>query len=220
MLPTILSSARYHRCLIFGVFLALAVTSLAIPTTVGVARQGSSAGLADATVLIMRHAEKADSGTGLAPAGEARAQAYVSYFQHLTLNGVVFRPDTLIGTADSKNSARERLTLEPLSHAIGIPLDLRFSNKDIPVLAHALTSESHGKSVLIAWHHGTLPQMIEVLGGDPHTVLPDGYWPDDAFNYVVVLRYDHEGKLIPGSEQLIKEDFTNPPGQINGANSQ
>ena len=68
--------------------------------------------------------------------------------------------------------------------------------------------------VLIAWHHGTLPQIIEALGGDPHAVLPDGYWPDSAFNYVTVLRYDHEGKLIPGSEQLINEDFANPPGQI------
>ena len=74
--------------------------------------------------------------------------------------------------------------------------------------------------MLIAWHHGTLPQIIEALGSDPHTVLPDGYWPDNDFNSLVVLHYDHEGKLIPGSEQLIKEDFTNPPGQINGANSQ
>jgi hypothetical protein len=98
-------------------------------------------------------------------------------------------------------------------------LDLRFGYKDIAGLVHALTSEPHGKSVLIAWHHGTLLQIIEALGGDPHAVLPDGYWPDSAFNYVV-LRYDHEGKLIPGSEQLINEDFANPPGQINGANSQ
>ncbi|MEP6563981.1 MAG: flagellar basal body-associated protein FliL [Mesorhizobium sp.] len=200
--------------------LALLVTSLVTPVSTSAALETPTAGLADATVLIIRHAEKPDSGTGLSPAGEARAQAYVRYFQHLTLNGVAFRPDTLIATADSKNSARERLTLAPLSQALGIPLDLRFSNKDIAALVHALTSEAHRKSVLIAWHHGTLPQIIEALGGDPHAVLPDGFWPDNVFDAVVALRYDHGGKFIPGSEQLIHEDFANPPGRISGANSQ
>ncbi|WP_245465263.1 MULTISPECIES: hypothetical protein [Mesorhizobium] len=198
----------------------LLVLSLVIPVSTSAALEAKTAGLADATVLIIRHAEKPDSGTGLSPAGEARAQAYVGYFQHLTLNGAVFRPDTLIATADSKNSARERLTLEPLSRALGIPLDLRFDNKNIAGLVHALMTENHRKSVLIAWHHGTLPQIIEALGGDPHAVLPDGYWPDNVFDAVVALRYGHDGKFIPGSEQLIREDFANPPGLVRGANSQ
>jgi hypothetical protein len=214
------SLSQIHRPRRFALILALLLATLAMPISASVALEKTSAGLADATVLIIRHAEKPDSGAGLAPAGEARAQAYVGYFQHLRLNGVEFRPDTLVATADSKNSARERLTLEPLSKALGLPLDLRFGNKDIPGLVHALATEPHGKSVLIAWHHGTLPQIIEALGGDPHAVLADGYWPDSAFNYVIVLRFSHEGKIIPGSEQLINEDFTNPPGQINGANSQ
>jgi hypothetical protein len=200
--------------------LALLVTSLVTPVSTSAALETPTVGLGDATVLIIRHAEKPDSGTGLSPAGEARAQAYVRYFQHLTLNGAAFRPDTLIATADSKNSARERLTLEPLSRALGIPLDLRFSNKDIVGLVHALTSEAHRKSVLIAWHHGTLPQIIEARGGDPHAVLPDGYWPDNVFDAVVALRYDDDGKFIPGSEQLIHEDFAKPPGLVRGANSQ
>ena len=33
-------------------------------------------GLADATVVIVRHGEKPDEGAGLSPAGEARAKAY------------------------------------------------------------------------------------------------------------------------------------------------
>ncbi|MCG2991082.1 hypothetical protein, partial [Escherichia coli] len=85
----------------------------------GFAFEGKTTGLADATIAIIRHGEKPDSGTGLSPAGEKRAQAYSAYFQHLTLDGRPFRPDTLIATADSKNSARERLTLEPLSQALG-----------------------------------------------------------------------------------------------------
>lgn len=30
----------------------------------------------------------------------------------------------------------------------------------------------------------------------------------------------HDGRFIPGSEQLIHEDFANPPGLISGTNSQ
>jgi hypothetical protein len=210
----------FNRTSMLGRILALLIPSIVTSVSTSAALEAKTAGLADATVLIIRHAEKPDSGTGLSPAGEARAQAYVGYFQHLTLNGVAFRPDTLMATADSKNSARERLTLEPLSRALGIPIDLRFGNKDLAGLVHVLTSEAHGKSVLIAWHHGTLPQIIEALGGDPHAVLPDGYWPDNVFDAVVVLRYDHSGKFIPGSERLIHEDFAKPPGLISGANAQ
>ncbi|WP_245235563.1 flagellar basal body-associated protein FliL [Mesorhizobium erdmanii] len=214
------SPNRVNRSRLLAFALAFLITSLVTPVAISAALEAKTAGLADATVLIIRHAEKPDSGTGLSPAGEARAQAYVGYFQHLTLNGATFRPDTLMATADSKNSARERLTLEPLSQTLGIPLDLRFTTKDIAGLVHALKSEGHRKSVLIAWHHGTLPQIIEALGGDPHAVLPDGYWPENVFDAVVVLRYDHHGKFIPGSEQLIREDLANPPGLIRGANSQ
>jgi len=164
-------------------------------------------GLADATVVIVRHGEKPDKGAGLSPAGEARAKAYVGYFEHLSLDGTPFRPDTLVASADSKNSARERLTLEPLAQALGLPIDQRFADKDVKQLAHALAGEGHGKSVLIAWHHGELAELIDALGADPDKLLPDGRWPDDVFNWVVVLRYDHQGKLIPGSPQLVHEPF-------------
>ena len=129
---------RVDRSRLLAFALAFLITSLVTPVSISAALEAKTTGLADATVLIIRHAEIPDSGTGLSPAGEARAQAYVGYFQHLTLNGAAFRPDTLIATADSKNSARERLTLEPLSQALGIPLDLRFDNKDIAGLVHAL----------------------------------------------------------------------------------
>ncbi|WP_346307775.1 MULTISPECIES: flagellar basal body-associated protein FliL [Phyllobacterium] len=208
---------KYARCL--ALVMTILIGSNALLCASGFAFEGKTTGLADATIAIIRHGEKPDSGTGLSPAGEKRAQAYSAYFQHLTLDGRPFRPDTLIATADSKNSARERLTLEPLSQALGLPIDLRFGNKDLTGLTKALRTEPHGKSVLIAWHHGTLSQLIEALGGDPSTLLPGGQWPDDVFDYMVVLRFDHKGKPIPGSAELIHEDFANPPGQIGAMTS-
>jgi hypothetical protein len=37
-------------------------------------------------ILLIRHAEKPDSGIGLAVAGQERAQAYVVYFQNYLIN--------------------------------------------------------------------------------------------------------------------------------------
>ncbi|UVK47697.1 flagellar basal body-associated protein FliL [Mesorhizobium sp. AR07] len=156
-------------------------------------------------MLIVRHGEKPDSGTGLSPAGEARANAYVAYFQPFMLDGVPFRPDVLVASADSKNSARERLTLSPLSKALKLPIDQRFADKDVKGLVAALASESHGKSILIAWHHGELAKLIKAFGADPKALLPNGKWPDDVFNWVVVLRFDHAGQLVPGSARIIEE---------------
>jgi len=165
----------------------------------------STSGLADATVLIVRHGEKPDGGTGLSPEGEARAQAYVAYFQPFMLDGTPFRPDMLVASTDSKNSARERLTLTPLSEALKLPIDQRFADKDVKALVAALATETHGKSILIAWHHGELGKLIKAFGADPKALLPNGKWPGDVFNWVVVLRFDHAGQLVPGSARVIEE---------------
>lgn len=184
------------------VLVALWVMALALSAH---AAGDSTTGLADTTVLIVRHGEKPDSGPGLSPEGEARAQAYVAYFQPFMLDGSPIRPDMLVASADSKNSARERLTLTPLSQALKLPIDQRFADHEVQNLVAALSTESHGKSILIAWHHGQLGKLIKAFGADPETLLPNGKWPDDVFNWVVVLRFDHTGQLEPDSVRVIEE---------------
>ena len=153
--------------------------------------------MANVTVLVVRHAEKpAEAGdTGLAPAGVARAKAYATYFQHFEVDGTAVHIDTLIASADSDESARPRLTLEPLSAATGLPIAHDFANKEVKDMARWLEAgPSHG-NVLIAWHHGKLAKLLEKLGADPATILPDGEWPEDVYNWVIVLRYDADGEL-------------------------
>ncbi|WP_246707377.1 flagellar basal body-associated protein FliL [Mesorhizobium sp. NZP2077] len=184
------------------VLVALWIMALALSAH---AAGDSTTGLANATVLIVRHGAKPDSGPGLSPEGEARAKAYVAYFQPFMLDGVAFRPDMLVASADSKSSARERLTLTPLSRALKLPIDQRFADHEVQNLVAALSTESHGKSILIAWHHGQLGKLIKAFGADPKTLLPNGKWPDDVFNWVVVLRFDHTGQLVPDSARVIEE---------------
>ena len=84
--------------------------------------QSGAAGLANAAVLIVRHAEEAGSGPGLSPQGQLRANAYARYFRPFRLGDERLRVDTLIAAADSRASQRSRLTLEPLSRISGIPI--------------------------------------------------------------------------------------------------
>ncbi|PSJ51056.1 hypothetical protein C7I85_29795 [Mesorhizobium soli] len=52
-----------------------------------VAARQPAGNLADATVLILRHADKPDHGPGLSAAGDARAIAYARYFHPFRANG-------------------------------------------------------------------------------------------------------------------------------------
>lgn len=165
----------------------------------------SANGLADATVMIIRHAEKPEEGSGLAPEGEARARAYVGYFEHLTLGGQSATPDTLVATADSRQSMRPRLTIKPLSQALSLPVDNRYSDDQVKPLVESLRSDAHGSRILICWHHGEIPALIDALGGDSKTLLPHEKWPADVFGWMVVMHFDHHGRLQAGSTELVQE---------------
>jgi hypothetical protein len=161
--------------------------------------------LHDTDILIIRHAEKPDSGPGLSPAGQARADAYVRYFKTLSLGSRSLTPDRLIAGADSARSWRPRLTLEPLSQALSLPIDLKFTNAQGRELAEFLRGRRHGRCILICWRHGGIPDLVSALGADPGELLPEGKWPDDEFAWLLHLRYGQEGHLIPGGAKRIPE---------------
>ena len=157
--------------------------------------------LRDTTIFIIRHAEKPKEGAALTPEGEKRALGYVEYFTNLKVKKQPVKVEHLFAAADSKNSARPRLTLDPLSRALNLPLDLRFEADDVKALAEELRTKDHGKCIVICWHHGPIPELLKELGVDPAQLLPDGEWPDNIFNWIIELRYDAEGKLIPKHSQ-------------------
>lgn len=192
----------------YRVWLILLVI-LIVPGLVSAKHDHSGDGLADTTVMIIRHAEKPESGPGLTPEGEARAQAYVAYFEHFSVNGQPMVPNALYAAADSKSSMRPRLTITPLSQALGLPIDSRFADKQTQQIADALRTESHGNQVLIAWHHGEIPKLIHDLGGDADALIPGDKWPSKVFGWVVVLQYDHKGRLAASEvihENLMPDD--------------
>jgi hypothetical protein len=171
-----------------------------------------SGGLQNAVVLIIRHAEKPDNGDGLSPAGEERAKAYVNYFQNFTVDSNPVRLNYLFSAADSKESRRPRLTIEPLSKTLGLAIDSRFKNKQFPDLAHEIQNLPQGKNILICWHHGEIPQLVRALGADPEKLIPNAKWPGDVFGWLIQLRYDAKGHLFESkriNEYLLSDDTSN-----------
>jgi len=167
------------------------------------------AALKNATILVIRHAEKPVVGMELTPAGTARAQAYVGYFAGFHGEGQPLKLDHLYCTADSKGSHRPRLTVEPLGAALKLPLDNRFRTKNPAALTGEIRSQAHGKAILICWHHGEIPEVLAGLGANPEALLPGGKWPEEVFGWLVELRYDDQGRLQAAqcvNEHLMPDD--------------
>jgi broad specificity phosphatase PhoE len=157
------------------------------------------------TVLIIRHAENPPSGHGLSPTGEQRAKAYKDYFLNFTVDSKRLEPQVILVADDSKHSHRPRLTVEPFAKAAKLPIDSRFDNKQPTDLAAELRANDQGKVILICWHHGQIPALLRALGAAPETLLPDGKWPRTVYDWVILLSYDENGHLIPGSTRRISE---------------
>jgi hypothetical protein len=159
----------------------------------------------DAVVLIIRHAEDADSGDGISPLGEKRAEAYENYFSNFTIGSKRLEPKAVFAAKDSKKSHRPRLTLEPFAKAAQLRIDTRFGNSQSTDLAAELRANQQGKVILICWRHPYIPALLSALGATPKTFLPNGKWPGSVYNWVIQLSFDQDGHLIPSSSRRIDE---------------
>ncbi len=170
-------------------------------------------GLKNAVVLIIRHAEDGATGSGLTPGGQERAEAYKDYFVNFTVDSKRLEPDLIFAAKDSKKSHRPRLTVEPFAKAEKLQVDMRFGNNDSTELAAALRATAQGKVVLICWRHPYVPDLLRALGANPEDLLPNGKWPGAVFDWVIVLSYDQDGHLIPGSSKRINEHLMSGDSQ-------
>jgi broad specificity phosphatase PhoE len=159
----------------------------------------------NSAILIIRHAENPANGHALSPRGEERAKAYVSYFQNFTVDGKRLEPQAVVVAADSKHSHRPRLTVQRFAKAANLPIDNRFANKQPADLAAELRANYQGKVILVCWHHGQIPALLRALGAAPETLLPNGKWPRDVYDWVIMVSFDENGRVIPENTKRITE---------------
>jgi len=156
-------------------------------------------------LLIIRHAENPADGHGLSPRGEERAEAYKNYFLNFTVDSKRQEPNAIVVAADSKQSHRPRLTVQRFAKAANLPIDNRFANKQPADLAAELRANYQGKVILVCWHHGQIPALLRALGAAPETFLPNGKWPKDVYDWVIMVSFDENGHVIPENTRRITE---------------
>jgi hypothetical protein len=184
-----------HRFLFTAVIFASALLAVA----------NAQEGPKNATVLIIRHAEDADSGDGISPLGQERAEAYKNYFLNFTVDSKPREPTVIFSAKDSKKSHRPRLTMEPFAKAANLKIDMRFGNDQSTDLAADLRANQQGKVILICWRHPYIPALLSALGAKPETFLPNGRWPGAVFDWIILLSFDQDGHLIPSSSRRTNE---------------
>ena len=180
-----------------------------------------------ATVLMVRHAEKPTAGDDptLAVPGQERAQAYSIYFQHCSLDGSdPLKLSHLFAAADSQESQRPRLTIEPLAQALGLDINDKHKDKEYQqVVDDLLTNPKYDDAgILGCCHHQHLLPFAHALGVDPAALPPQPHsptqgWPDDVYGWVLQLCYDAQGQLIPAqigcvNQKLMYDDYGRDPG--------
>src|SRR5262249_1598437 len=107
------------------------------------------------------------------------------------------------------HSNRPAETVAPLAKALKRDVNVGYANDDFSKLVEELYTDPKydGKTVLICWHHGNLPEFAEALGA---TNVP-AKWKDAACDRVWLWTFDEKGKprplakrhqaLLPGDEK-------------------
>jgi phosphohistidine phosphatase SixA len=147
---------------------------------------------AQQAVIVVRHAEKADSSTdpGLSAAGLRRARALADLFRTAGITHIV-----------TSEFRRTHETAEPLASALGLTVD-QVPAKDLAALVEKIRGFEPAAIVLVVGHSNTIPPMLTTLGWPNQLDLKDGDY-DNAFVLVphpgerasvVRLKY---GRLTP-----------------------
>lgn len=150
-------------------------------------------------VIIIRHAEEPDKGPHLSDQGKARAKALVGLFQE-----PFSQPTSLWAAKSSEQSERSVETLEPLSKALNIRIDVRFSDKDVKKLVQAvLQGPRHtGGNVLICWHRETMTELAAAFGvANPPEWKSKDYdlvWRITYANGKASFKEEKQGLKLPG----------------------
>jgi hypothetical protein len=145
-------------------------------------------------ILVVRHAEKPPEPASpteapdpnLSLRGHQRAAALGVF-----VPGTFAKIDFLFASRDSDNSDRPLQTITPLGQAIGLSIDTKYKDKDFAELAaHLGDPKFAGTRVLVAWHHGKIPELAAALGVNN----PPAPWNPAMFDRIWQIDYDAAGK--------------------------
>jgi broad specificity phosphatase PhoE len=140
------------------------------------------------TVIVVRHAEKAEGGKDpvLSEAGQARAEALARQLIDLDIQAI-----------HATQFRRTQQTAQPLADALDLEIGVDTIGRDLDDelrgIGERLLDERAGQAVLVVGHSNTVPMLIEALGaGDAPALTESDY--DDLF--VVTVSPAGEAALL------------------------
>jgi len=186
---------QLKRVLPIIIFLAVLIAAAAaIPAVTSRERGTTGTPAGPNEVLIIRHGEEPKDGPHLNDEGRARAKALVGLFRDPF--GV---PTSLFAAQSSKHSERSVETLEPLSKALGLPIDSRFNDGEFKKLAETVLHGSRhaGGNIIICWHRETIQDLAAALG-----VTSPPEWPSEQYDHIWRIRYSKDHKITFTDEPM------------------
>ena len=136
------------------------------------------------TVILVRHAEKADASADpvLGDAGTRRANLLADSLAHAGISAVIVT-----------QFQRTRLTAQPLATRLGLEPVVVTAGGAAPnhaaAIAATIRERFAGRTVLVVGHSNTVPAIIHALGVTPDVTIPDWEY-DDMF----VVKIDSAGR--------------------------
>jgi len=189
------------------IFTALGFLVVGSPPAPNESQSDSGPAQTPKQILIIRHAEKPDddADTHLTSRGAARAAALPSLFlippTFPTKPAPFDTPDFIFATKESKHSNRPVETVTPLAKALGdMPIQQKDSNDEHAKVVERIFAKDKyvGKTILICWHHGTIPELTLAIAGRAKNsgvaknAVPKS-WPGMVFDRVWVFTFDASG---------------------------
>lgn len=153
------------------------------------------------TIVLVRHAEKADDGTDdppLTDEGRERARALADVLEDASLDAVLATP-----------YRRTQATAAPAAERFDVPVSVTpvegGTEAHAAGVAQAIVEEHVGRSVLVVGHSNTIPAIVEAIGGEIPAIA------DDEYDRLVVM------VLLPdGSVRLVEARY-GEPGRVPAA---
>lgn len=202
-----------------SIAVGLAVCTLLVAAEIA---QSGAKGLPK-TILIIRHAEKPEKDSGdvhLSKAGKERAdQLYQLFIKSNKRPDPFPTPEFIFATHEGESSHRPVETVTPLAQRLKLAINEEYHNtleavvkkkqvhKGIKNLRDDIFGNAKfaGKTILICWHHGTIPELAHALKASK---APDKWDGSEMFDRVWQITYSDKGEatFVDRPQQLMPGD--------------
>ncbi len=143
------------------------------------------------TVILVRHAEKLLTGGDVPlkePEGTDRARDLVAVVENAG-----------VSVAIASKYRRTQMTVAPAVEALGLPTERVLERTEVEEVASEILENQRGKTVLVAGHSDTVPQIVAALGAPspcpPFEVHPEYgcMLPDPEYDHLFVVTIPADG---------------------------